>query len=44
MVVLRGSPDESSGALLNGRVALCVREAVSIKGILLVLQGLKRLQ
>lgn len=44
VAVLRGSPGESSGALLNGRVALCVREAVSIKGIVLVLQGLKRLQ
>lgn len=44
VAVLRGSPEESGGALLNGLVALCVRETVSIKGIVLVLQGLKRLQ
>jgi hypothetical protein len=44
VAVLRGSVDESTGALLKGHIALCVHDTVAIKSITLVLQGVKRLQ
>lgn len=44
VVVFRGVADESSGAQLKGLVALCIRESAAIRGISLVLQGVRRLQ
>jgi hypothetical protein len=44
VAVFRGTPEESNGALLRGLVALCIRESVAIRGITLVLQGVRRLR
>ncbi|KAL7273571.1 hypothetical protein RUND412_003556 [Rhizina undulata] len=43
VIVLRGSPAESAGALLRGRLAFCLRESVAVRSITLNLVGLKRL-
>ena len=43
VLVFRGAPDESSGALLSGSLALCITNTASIRSITLVLQGIRRL-
>ncbi|KAI5849716.1 hypothetical protein BZA05DRAFT_339212 [Tricharina praecox] len=43
VVVFRGLAEESNGAMLKGLVALCIRDSVAIRGISLVLQGVRRL-
>lgn len=44
VIVLRGSPSESAGALLKGRLAFCLSETIPVRSITLVLVGIKRLQ
>lgn len=44
VVVLRGGPTESAGALLKGRLAFCLSETIPVRSITLTLVGTKRLQ
>lgn len=43
VIVLRGPPSESAGALLKGKLAFCLTEQIPVRGITLTLVGMKRL-
>ncbi|RPA96687.1 hypothetical protein L873DRAFT_1693575 [Choiromyces venosus 120613-1] len=43
VVVLRGTPEESAGALLKGTLAFCITESVPVRSITLSLVGVRRL-
>lgn len=44
VVLLRGSPHESAGALLKGSLAFCITDTIPVRSITLTLVGWKRLQ
>ncbi|KAG0639464.1 hypothetical protein HOY80DRAFT_86908 [Tuber brumale] len=43
VVVLRGTPEESAGAVLKGTLAFCITESAAIRSIALSLLGVRRL-
>ncbi|KAI5778173.1 hypothetical protein EDC01DRAFT_377124 [Geopyxis carbonaria] len=43
VLTFRGSPSEAVGTVVNGHVALCVREPTTVRSVTMVLQGVKRL-